>query len=56
MLDKISKKEFKKDANVKKATDDILLYFENRIFYDIEIQKYVCFNYVNNSLAIAPIA
>lgn len=55
MLNKISKKAFANDPAVKKTTNDILSYFENRIFYDIEIQKYVCFDYSNNSLKVVPI-
>ena len=55
MLNRISKKEFEKNADVKSAVNDILDYFENHVFYDIGIQKYVCFNYSNNSLVVIPV-
>lgn len=55
MLDKISKHEFESDPSVKRAIDDILVYFENRVFYDIEINRYVKFNYSNNALVVIPV-
>lgn len=55
MLDKISKGVFESDHKVRQAINDILLYFENRVFYDIEIKKYVQFNYSNNSLVVIPV-
>lgn len=55
MLDKISKHEFEADSAVKRAIDDILSYFENRVFYDLEIKRYVKFNYSNNSLVVIPV-
>lgn len=55
MLNKISKKEFENEQNVRQTINDILLYFENCVFYDIEIKKYVRFNYSNSSLVVIPI-
>ncbi|MBS5523415.1 MAG: hypothetical protein KHX56_14235 [Clostridiales bacterium] len=55
MLDKISKREFENDQQVRQAVNDILAYYENRVFYDIEIKKYVRFNYANDSLAVIPV-
>ena len=55
MLDKISKHEFETDPSVKRTIDDILLFFENRVFYDIDINRYVKFNYANNSLVVIPV-
>ena len=55
MLDKISKREFESDHKVRQAINDILSYYENRVFYDIEIKKYVRFNYSNNSLVVIPV-
>lgn len=56
MLDKISKKEFEQDAEVQEAIYNILSYFENKTFYDIELNKYVEFGYANGSLVVSPIA
>ncbi len=55
MLNKISKKEFYNDISVKHAINNILDYFENHVFYDIEIKKYVRFSYSNNLLVIIPV-
>ena len=55
MLDKISKKEFENDLYVRQAVNDILSYYENKVFYDIEIKRYVRFNYSNNSLIVIPV-
>ncbi len=55
MLNKISKKKFDSDIDVKRTVNDILNYFENHVFYDIEAQKYVRFNYSGNSLVIIPV-
>ena len=55
MLNKISKKEFERDHKVQQAINDILAYYENRVFYDIEIKKYVRFNYSNSSLVVIPV-
>ena len=55
MLDKISKREFERDHKVRQAINDILSYYENRVFYDIEIKKYVRFNYSNSSLVVIPV-
>lgn len=55
MLNKISKREFESDPQVRLAIGEILTYYENRVFYDIEIKKYVRFNYANNSLVVIPL-
>lgn len=55
MLDKISKKAFQRDQEVQNAINNILSYFENCIFYDIELNQYVRFNYAGNSLVVIPI-
>ena len=55
MLNKISKRKFEKDLKVRQAINDILAYYENRVFYDIEIKKYVRFNYSNSSLVVIPV-
>lgn len=55
MLNKISKREFENDQRVRQAINDILSYYENRVFYDIEIKKYVRFNYSNSSLVVIPV-
>lgn len=55
MLDKISKREFENDQQVRQAVNGILTYYENRVFYDIEIKKYVRFNYSNDSLVVIPV-
>lgn len=55
LLDKISKKEFVNNPQVQQTINDILAYFENRVFYDIEIKRYVGFNYSNNSLVVIPV-
>lgn len=55
MLNKISKREFETDTKVRKAISDILTYYENRVFYDIELKKYVRFSYANNSLMVIPV-
>lgn len=54
MLNKISKREFENDHKVRQAINDILSCYENRVFYDIEIKKYVRFNYSNSSLVVIP--
>ena len=55
MLNKISKKEFIQDVNVRKAINDILSYYENRVFFDLELKRYIRFNYANNSLVVIPV-
>ena len=55
MLDFISKNKFADDPRVKSAVDDILKLFENHVFFDIEMNKYVQFTYANNSLKVIPI-
>lgn len=55
MLDKISKKEFEVDETVREAIYSILDYFENRVFYDIERNRYVEFGYANRALVVTPI-
>lgn len=55
MLDKISKSEYENNQQVRRAITDILAYYENRVFYDIEIKKYVRFNYSNSSLVVIPV-
>lgn len=55
MLDKISKKEYINDPNVSNTVSEILSYFENHVFYDIDLQRYVSFNYSNNSLVVIPV-
>lgn len=55
MLDRISKKEFENDPQVRQAINDILAYYENRVFYDIEVGRYVRFNYSANSLVVIPL-
>jgi len=55
MLDKISKREFENEQQVRQVINDILTYYENRVFYDIEIKKYVKFNYSNRSLVVIPV-
>lgn len=55
MLNNISKRKFYNDMEVKRAVNDILNYFENHVFYDIEVHKYVRFNYSDNSLVIIPV-
>lgn len=55
MLDKISKKEFDKDKTVREAIYNILDYFENKVFYDIELNRYVEFGYANRALVVTPI-
>lgn len=55
MLDKISKNEFIVDGTVKETINEILDFFENRVFYDIEMSRYVRFNYSNNALVVIPI-
>ncbi|MCR4913465.1 MAG: hypothetical protein K5983_06975 [Lactobacillus sp.] len=56
MLNKISKKVFEKDEEVRDIINEILSFYENRLFYDIELKKYVTFNYANNSLSVIPVA
>lgn len=56
MLDRISKREFERNPQVRQAIDDILTYYENRVFYDIEVKRYVSFTYSNASLAVIPLA
>lgn len=55
MLDRISKREYESNPQVRQAITDILTYFENHVFYDIEIRKYVRFNYSNHSLIVIPV-
>ena len=55
MLNKISKKEFERNQDVRQAINDILTYYENRVFYDIVIRKYVKFGYSNQSLVVTPV-
>lgn len=55
MLDKISKKEFEKDESVREAIYSILDDFENKVFYDIELNRYVAFGYANSALVVTPI-
>lgn len=55
MLDKISKRVFKNDDTVQSIISDILSFYEHKVFYDIELRKYVAFNYANNSLSVIPI-
>jgi hypothetical protein len=55
MLDRISKREYESNPQVRQAITDILTYYENRVFFDIEIRKYVRFNYSNNSLVVIPV-
>lgn len=55
MLDYISKRQFLDNPDVKEAVDDILEYFENRVFYDVELNHYIKFNYANNQLVVQPI-
>lgn len=55
MLNKISKKEFERNQDVRQAINDILTYYENRVFYDIVIRKYVKFGYSNHSLVVTPV-
>lgn len=55
MFNRISKKEFEKNSEVRNAIRDILYYYENHLFYDIELQQYVQFQYSNNILKVLPI-
>lgn len=55
MLDYISKKQYLHNTDVRKAVSDILSFFENHVFYDIELNSYIRFNYANNSLIVQPI-
>ena len=55
MLDRISKREYESNPQVRQAITDIMTYYENRVFFDIEIRKYVRFNYSNNSLVVIPV-
>lgn len=55
MLDYISKRKFLDNPKVKDAVDEILKYFENRVFYDVALNEYIKFNYANNQLIIQPV-
>lgn len=55
MLDHISKKQYIDNPHVKDAVNYILSFFENRVFYDIELNSYIKFNYANNALIVQPI-
>lgn len=55
MLDYISKKQFVDTPAVKEAVNDILKYYENRVFYDVEMKQFIKFNYANKQLVVQPI-
>lgn len=54
MLDRISKKQFEEVSSVRNTIYDILDYFENHIFYDMNLKQYVTFENRNNKLQIKP--
>lgn len=55
MLDYISKKQFDESSNVRNTIYEILDHYENHVLYDIELNKYVWFDNVENALRIIPI-
>ena len=54
MLDYISKRQYLDNSDVRDAVSDILSFYENHVFYDVELNSYVRFNYANNSLVVQP--
>lgn len=54
MLDKIAKNIFEEDENVRNAVYEVMDFFEGKIFYDIELKKYVKFDYRNEGLVVLP--
>ena len=55
MLDSISKKQYLDNVEVRSAVSDILAFFEDHVFYDVDLNSYVRFFYANNSLIVQPI-
>ena len=55
MLDKISKNNYAKEADVKEAIEHVFTFFDNHIFYDIALESYVKFDYQNNKLVVTRI-
>lgn len=55
MLHYISKKQFEDNQLVRSIIYNILEYYENKIFYDIETNQYVKLDFLNNSLVLLPL-
>lgn len=55
MLNKISKKEYEKDAKVRSAIQKILDFYEQHVFYDVALNRFVQFRYSNHALAVVPL-
>lgn len=55
MLDRISKREYANNPQVRQAISDILTYYDNHVFYDIGIRRYVRLTYSNGSLVVIPV-
>lgn len=54
MLDYISKRQYLDNSAVRNAVSDILSYYEDHVFFDVELNSYVKLNYVNKSLVVQP--
>lgn len=55
MLDKISKKQYMSDIDVRNAIKFIFEKFENHIFYDIALNSYIKFEYKDSKLIVTVI-
>jgi len=55
MLDKISKKQYVANADIREAISTVFEHFENHVFYDIALNSYVKFDYQDEKLVVTPI-
>lgn len=55
MLDKISKNQYSSNQQVRNAIQSVFEHFEDHIFYDIQLNSYVKFDYNRNKLLITTI-
>ena len=55
MLDRISKKQYSSNADVRSAIQTIFEHFEDHIFYDIVLKSYIKFDYSKDKILVTKI-
>lgn len=55
MLDMISKNNFVDIQEVRTTINDVLAFFEYHVFYDIALESYVTFDFVDGKLVVIPL-
>ncbi len=55
MLNKISKKNYLASREIRDVIEQVFLFFDNHIFYDLSLESYIKFDYQNKSLLVREI-